>query len=69
MSGHDKIECSSEAGLSSLVECFWVRPGAYPIVEHPEGVSLGLTPALFANIRLGWRGLPMTNAVAYCNHL
>jgi hypothetical protein len=51
MSGHDKIECSSEAGLSSLVKCFWVRPGAYPIVEHPKGISLGLTPVLFANIR------------------
>ncbi len=42
-----------------------MRPGAYPTVEHLKGASLGLTPALPANIRLGWKGLPGTNALAY----
>ncbi len=27
--------------LSSLVYCLWARPGAYPIVKHQKGVSLG----------------------------
>jgi len=25
--------------------------------EYPEGGSIGLAPALFANIRIGWKGL------------
>jgi len=34
--------CSlSLAGLSSLVICLWVRPGAYPRVEHLKDASLG----------------------------
>jgi len=38
-----------------------VRPGAYPRVEHLKGASLGLSLALPANIRLGWKGLPGPN--------
>jgi hypothetical protein len=45
-----------------------VRPGAYPIVEHLKGASLGETPALLQNIRLGWEGLPGTNTQAYYKH-
>jgi hypothetical protein len=43
----------------------WVRPGAYPRVEHPKGASIGLPLALPANITLGWKGLPGTNTQAY----
>ncbi len=34
-------------------------------VEHLKGAYLGLALALPANIRLGWKGLPETNIVAY----
>ncbi len=30
-------------------------------VEHTKGASMGKAPALTANIRLGWRGLPGPN--------
>ncbi len=35
------LECLSLPSLSSLVECLWVRPGAYPTVEDLKGASLG----------------------------
>jgi hypothetical protein len=41
-------------GFSSLFYCLWVRPGAYPRVEHLKGASLRQVPALLANITLGW---------------
>ncbi len=34
------------ASLSSLAYCLWARPGAYPIVEHLRGSSIGQVPAL-----------------------
>ncbi len=37
----------------------WVRPDACLRIEQPKGASLGQAPA---NIRLGWKGLPGTNA-------
>jgi hypothetical protein len=40
-----------------LVTAPWVRPGAYPRVDHLKG---SLT-----TIRLGWKGLPETNTLAY----
>jgi hypothetical protein len=40
-----------------LVTAPWVRPGAYPRVDHLKG---SLT-----TIRLGWKGLPGTNTLAY----
>jgi len=43
----------------------WVRPGAYPRVEHLKGSSIGLAPALPTNLRLGWKFLPGTNTLAY----
>jgi len=42
-----------------------MRAGAYPRVEHIKGASFGLAPALSENIRLSWKGLPGTNALAY----
>ncbi len=41
------------------------KDGAYHRVEHLKGTSLGLAPALPTNIRLGWKGMPGTNAPAY----
>jgi hypothetical protein len=38
-------------------------------VEQLKGVSLGKTLALPANIRLGWKGLPRTNTLAYYENL
>ncbi len=42
-----------------------MRPEAYPRVEHLQGVSLGQAPALPTIIRLGCKGLPETNTLAY----
>jgi hypothetical protein len=33
------------------------------------GASLGYVPALLTNIRLGWRGLPGKNILAYYKNL
>jgi hypothetical protein len=41
------------------------KAGAYPRVEHLKGASFGLAPALPTKIRLGRKGLPETNALAY----
>jgi hypothetical protein len=38
---------------------------AYPRVEHLKRASLEYAPALPANIRLGWKGLPGTNTLAF----
>jgi hypothetical protein len=43
----------------------WVRQGAYTRVEHLKGPSFRSALALFANIRLGWKGLPGTNTLAH----
>ncbi len=39
--------------------------GTYSKVEHLKGSSLGYYRALLENIRLGWKGLPGTNTLAY----
>jgi hypothetical protein len=62
---HNKLKHLSLASLSSQVYCLWVKPGAYLRVEDLEGASLGWAPGLPANIRLGLKGLPGTNALAY----
>jgi hypothetical protein len=51
------------ASHTSLVEGWYVGTGAYLRVEHLKGASRGQ-----ANIRLGWRGLPGTNTLAYCEN-
>ncbi len=43
--------------LDQAVQCLQVRPEAYPRVEHTKVASLGLAPALLANITLGWKDL------------
>ncbi len=43
--------------------------GAY-LVEEPSGASLlGRLQASSTNIRLGWKGLPGTNTLAYYDNL
>jgi hypothetical protein len=39
--------------------------GTYPRVEHLKGAPLVYGPALPENIRLGRKGLPGTNSLAY----
>jgi hypothetical protein len=39
--------------------------GANPRVEHLKGASLRYDPTVPANIRLGWKGLPGTNAILF----
>jgi len=61
----NKLRCLSLVSLSSLVYCLWARQGAYPIAEHMKDSSVGLAPALPTNIKLGWKGLPGANTLAY----
>ncbi len=49
--------------LSGLVYC--LRAAAYPSEEHMKSALLGQVLTLPANTRLGSRGLPGTNTVAY----
>jgi hypothetical protein len=51
--------------FSSIVYCLRVRPGAYPTAEHMKSALPEYTLALFLNIRLSWKSLPGTNALAY----
>jgi hypothetical protein len=44
----------SLAGLFSLVQCLWIKPGVYLRVEHLKGTLLMWIPALSENILLGW---------------
>jgi hypothetical protein len=44
------------------------RPGAYPRVELLKGPSLRWAGATLTNIRMGWKGLPGTNTLAYYEH-
>jgi hypothetical protein len=46
-------KCISLVLLIVALVNLWVKPEAYPRVEHLKGASLGLAPALPANIRLG----------------
>jgi hypothetical protein len=57
------------ASLSIPVLCLWVRPGAYPRVEHLKGFLLGQAPDLLTIIVLGFKGLQGTEALAYFSSL
>jgi hypothetical protein len=65
----NKLERLSMASFSILVYCLWARPGAYPIVQHQKGTSIGYVPALQTDIRLDWKGWPWTNTLAYYENL
>ncbi len=59
-------ECSSQGrfvgpgDVSSLVKCLYEG-------QDPTQVEIG--SSLLENIRLDWKGLPRTNAMAYYEHL
>ncbi len=36
---HNKLKHLTLSSLSSLDSCLWVRPGAYPRVEHLKGLT------------------------------
>ncbi len=38
-------------------------------MEHLKSASVGYAPSLLTNIRLDWKGLPGTKAVAYYQNL
>jgi hypothetical protein len=44
------------------------RSGSYPRVEHPKSVHSVRPLALPTKIRLGWKGMPGTNALVYYEH-
>jgi len=56
-------ECLTLASLSSLVSCLWVRPGAYPWVEHWK--VLHSEKLRSYKEKLSWLGLPETNTLVY----
>ncbi len=58
----NKLERFSLASFFSLVQCLCIR-------SYLKGASLGQAPALRANIRQGWKGLPGTNTLAYYDNL
>jgi hypothetical protein len=41
---------------------------SYSRVEHLKDASLNYAPALLEYIRIGWKGLPGTNTLAYSAH-
>jgi hypothetical protein len=47
------------------VKCLWVRQVAYITLEYLKGASLRQALTLITNIKLGWKGLPLTNTLAY----
>ncbi len=62
MNVRNKLECLSPASLTSLVYYLWARPGAYTRVERQKG---GKAPTFPTNIRLGGKGVPGPNTLAY----
>jgi hypothetical protein len=56
--------CPWQTFPAKPIVCF-IRPGAYPMVEHLKGSSIGQVPALQTHIRLSWKGLLWTNTLAY----
>ncbi len=65
----NKLECLFLTSLSSLVYCLRVWPGGYPRVEHVRGTLLkGRLLTLTTNTRLGWKGMPGINTLAYYEH-
>ncbi len=56
--------------MGSLYETmFGSKAGAYLRGEHLKEAPLGKAPTLIANITLGCKGLPGTNAQAYFAHI
>jgi hypothetical protein len=63
----NKLECLLLASLSSLVYCWWTRPGTYPRWEHVTRVVPVYAPALSTNTILFWKVFQLVNTLAYYN--
>jgi hypothetical protein len=65
MSFHNKLECLSMTSFYRLVYCLWARAGANPIerIRFFNRVTSSHT-----DIRLGWKGLQVTNTLTYYEH-
>ncbi len=55
------------ARFSSLVQCFWIRPVAYPKLDHLNLYTDRLWPC--SQTLAKWKGLLGTNTQAYWAHL
>ncbi len=55
----------SLAGLSSIVKCLRVRPEPTQIKNLSDAPLQGRLLASLANIRVGLKGLPESNTLAY----
>ncbi len=60
---------SQSGSLSSLILYLRLRLRVYSIMEHLAGALLSMLLALLANIRLGQKGFPGTNTLAYYEDL
>jgi hypothetical protein len=61
----NKLDRFTLTSLSSFAYCLRVRPEAYPREEPMEVAPLGRVLAMLPNIRLGRKGLPGKNTLAY----
>ena len=59
----NKLEDLSLTSLFTLPQHLWVRSGVNPWGEHLK--ALRYNPALYANIKLGWKNFSGTNSPAY----
>jgi len=52
----NNLENLSQAGLSALVLCLWVRPGAHPRVEQLKGTAKKLTQSsdVYSKGNISW---------------
>jgi hypothetical protein len=65
MTFHNKLERLSLLSLSSLFLCLWVRPEPAQVKHLSDAPLKVKLVALPANIRLSWKGLAGTIALAY----
>jgi hypothetical protein len=54
MNVRNKLQCLSNAGLSSLVKCLRVRLGAYPSEDHLKGVDKAGKTCQGQTLQLSW---------------
>jgi hypothetical protein len=66
---HNKLECLSLAGLSSLVSCFRVTTEPARVKHLSSRPLYGKLLVLPTNIRLSWNSFPGTGTLPYYEHL
>ncbi len=65
MNGRNKLEHLSLASFYASLNVRGSFQNPDLIVQNLIGALIRYAPGLLANIRLGWKGLPGTNTVAY----